>query len=209
MVDAKGSTIMKTHVTTGLVAISILTMGCSVQSDVERTYTMEIDGKASSPSVDRAIDADRIVPHLPLVPDAMGVTGPRMISLDPAGDVREGLMVSQDLRPHSGDMQERIGSIPGVRTSRSVEIGEDEGGEETVRSLAMHPVLLARVRFDCRRNLVTYLSYHTADTFTGPFAHSFVVPAPRSRTLAGTMREAACTGASAGLKVPRGRSPES
>ena len=184
-----------------------LAAGCTIESNSERIYSTEINEKATSPALDKVIEAGRKTPHLALGPSMFGLQGPRMISLDPLGDMREGVMVTQDARTHSGDVPARLKAMPGVEISRKIEIGENEGGEAMTRSVADHPVLLARVRFDCRRNLVTHLSYHTADTFTGPFTHSFTVANPEAKTLAGPMRDAACTKAPAGLETARDSRP--
>lgn len=176
---------------------------CTVESSSERIYSLDVDYNATSPKMDAAIDADRALPQIALTPGFMGLEGLRLIALDPIGEVRNGIMLVADLRPHSKDMTSKLANVPGVESKSSIEITSRQGGEEMIRSLASHPVMLGDVRFDCRSDTFAYLSYHTADTFHGHAAYSFkVVGTPKENKMSGNMRTVACKGKPEGLAAP-------
>lgn len=188
----------------GTIAIAMMASACSVQMSGDRTYTLEIDEKAPRTAVhDKAIEADRRLEQLALGTDLMGMAGPRLVAFDPIGDVREGIVVTHDLRMHTQEKPSGLAAMPGVDVKRTIEITDRQGGRQMLEALTRHPVLLTRMRFDCRMNTVADISYHAADAYTAPFAFTFNRQDPKPEELAGRMREVACSGMPKGLNNSR------
>lgn len=186
------------------VVLATCTAACSVTTSADQVYTMAIDASAPLPAEwGKSREADARLPQVVLRPDFMGMKGSRLVSAGPIGDVREGVAVIHDLRDRPAVGTDVLSRLPGIETKYTLEIRPFEGGADMVRSLSLHPVMLTRIRIDCRRGTLTHLSFHTADTFTGRFAYTFAPKDAPTTQVAGDMKRKLCSGAPSGLTNPR------